>query len=161
MAQLPKLLSETALRQSLARWRLRDARIVFTNGCFDLLHLGHVTYLQQARALGDVLVVGLNTDASVRRLKGPNRPLNPEAARAEVLAALWCVDAVVLFDDDTPLRLIETLRPDVLVKGADYTREQVVGADFVEAAGGQVVLLPLVAGYSTTALVQELTKGEG
>lgn len=128
-------------------------RVVFTNGVFDILHAGHVTYLEAARALGDVLVVGLNADASVRRLKGPTRPVNSQADRAQVLAALRCVDHVVIFHDDTPLRMIEELLPDVLVKGGDYTRDTVVGADVVEAHGGRVEIIPFLEGRSTTSII--------
>jgi D-beta-D-heptose 7-phosphate kinase/D-beta-D-heptose 1-phosphate adenosyltransferase len=137
----------------LEQRRQRSEQIVFTNGCFDVLHAGHVRYLRQARDLGHCLVVGLNSDASVRRLKGAGRPLNAAELRAEVLAALGCVDYVVTFDEDTPHGLIELVRPHVLVKGADYKPEQVVGRDFVEAYGGTVVLIPLVPGQSTTRLV--------
>lgn len=131
--------------------------LVFTNGVFDLLHPGHVTLLETARSLGAALLVGLNTDASVRRLgKGPDRPVNPEASRARVLAALAAVDAVVPFDEDTPLELVRALRPDILVKGADYPRDRIVGADFVEARGGRVVRVPLVPETSTTRIVERL-----
>lgn len=130
--------------------------VVFTNGCFDILHAGHVSYLEAARALGDVLVVGLNADDSVRRLKGPTRPINGWADRAAVLAALRCVDHVVVFSDDTPLSVIAALLPDVLVKGGDYTRDTVVGADVVEAHGGRVALIPLLEGRSTTSIVQRI-----
>ncbi|MBU3741883.1 MAG: D-glycero-beta-D-manno-heptose 1-phosphate adenylyltransferase [Candidatus Kapabacteria bacterium] len=140
----------SALRHEL---RTLGKTIVFTNGVFDILHAGHVTYLQAARALGDVLVVGLNSDASVRRLKGPSRPVNTQDDRATVLAALRCVDHVVMFDDDTPLRVITELIPDVLVKGGDYTRETVVGADVVEQHGGRVELIPLLEGRSTTSII--------
>lgn len=135
------------------RWRLSHGRVVFTNGVFDLLHPGHVDLLTAARAEGDALIVGLNTDASVRRLKGPSRPIRNERDRAHVLAALSAVDRVVLFDDDTPLRLIEALAPDVLVKGGDYTWCDVVGCDFVHDRGGRVVLVPLTEGHSTTSTV--------
>jgi D-beta-D-heptose 7-phosphate kinase / D-beta-D-heptose 1-phosphate adenosyltransferase len=134
--------------------RPRGGVLVFTNGCFDLLHRGHVAYLYAARALGDALVVGLNTDASVRRLKGEGRPVVSEDDRAFVLAGLGCVDAVTLFDEDTPRALIAALLPDVLVKGGDYRRENVVGGEEVEAAGGRVEILPLVPGRSTTAILQ-------
>jgi rfaE bifunctional protein nucleotidyltransferase chain/domain len=137
--------------------RPREGRLVFTNGCFDLLHPGHVKYLAAARALGDTLVVGVNTDASVRRLeKAPDRPLVAEQARSLVVAALESVDAVCLFDEDTPAALIEALVPDVLVKGGDYALDQVVGRDVVEAAGGRVELIPFVEGYSTTDLVRRI-----
>src|SRR5699024_9873112 len=130
--------------------RPRNARLVFTNGCFDLLHPGHVQYLDQARRLGDALVVGVNTDRSVRALKGDARPLVPQDARAAVLAGLASVDAVVLFDEDTPRELIGALVPDVLVKGGDYAPDTVVGRDEVEAAGGEVRIVPFLHGYSTT-----------
>jgi D-beta-D-heptose 7-phosphate kinase/D-beta-D-heptose 1-phosphate adenosyltransferase len=130
--------------------------VAFTNGCFDVLHAGHVQYLQEARAQADLLVVGLNSDASVRALKGHGRPVNGIEARALVLAALQAVDYVTVFDEATPLELIRTLRPDVLVKGADYRKEQVVGAEVVEGYGGRVYLAPLREGYSTTALLQRL-----
>lgn len=136
--------------------RAPGQRVVFTNGVFDILHRGHVEYLYAARALGDGLVVGLNTDASVRRLKGPERPINDERDRALVLAALGCVDAVTLFDEDTPLALISALLPDVLVKGSDYRPDEVVGRAEVEAAGGRLVLIPFVEGRSTTALVDRI-----
>ncbi len=132
-------------------------KVVFTNGCFDLLHPGHVDYLAQARDAGDYLVVGLNTDASVQRLnKAPNRPVNSQQARALVLSGLASVDAVVLFDEDTPYELISYLKPDVLVKGNDYTIETIVGHDVVQAAGGQVITIPLLQGYSTTAIIQKI-----
>jgi D-beta-D-heptose 7-phosphate kinase/D-beta-D-heptose 1-phosphate adenosyltransferase len=140
--------------------RAQGRRIVFTNGCFDVLHSGHVHLLEQAAAMGDFLVVGLNSDASVRRLKGPHRPINTAEDRARVLGALACVGVVVVFDEDTPLRLIKSLRPDVLVKGADYTRRTVVGADVVESYGGRVVLVPLVEGRSTTGTLQRMRSGE-
>ena len=139
--------------------RPRQGRLVFTNGCFDLLHRGHVAYLTAARALGDTLVVGVNTDASTRRLdKGADRPLVAEGDRAYVLAALQCVDAVCLFDEDTPRELIAALLPDVLVKGGDYTLDGVVGRAEVEAAGGEVTLIPFVEGYSTSRLVDRIKK---
>lgn len=135
-------------------------KVVFTNGCFDLLHVGHVSYLQKARELGDLLVVGLNTDRSVQRLKGPSRPLVEENDRAQLLAALSCVSYVVLFDEDTPLQLIETLKPDVLVKGADYTPETVVGGKEVESWGGSVELIEFVDGRSTTGLVERIRESD-
>ena len=134
----------------------RAERIVFTNGCFDILHRGHVSYLAQARALGDRLVVGVNTDASVRRLKGPGRPVVEQEDRAYVLAALACVDAVTLFDEDTPAQLIAALLPDVLVKGGDYAPEQVVGREVVERHGGRLVLIPFVSGRSTTDILHRI-----
>ena len=143
-----------------AAWRgAQRGRVVFTNGVFDLLHAGHVALLEAARTEGDVLVVGVNSDASVRRLgKGPDRPLVAEGERTRVLAALAAVDCVVLFDEETPLALIRRLRPDVLVKGADYAREAIVGADEVEGWGGRVVRVPLVEGKSTTDLLRKLRR---
>lgn len=145
-------------RDDAVRWRAgREGPVVFTNGVFDLLHAGHVALLEAARAEGDALIVGVNTDASARRLaKGPDRPIVPEGERARLVAALACVDCVVLFDEDTPLDLIRRLRPDVLVKGADYAPEAIVGAGEVESRGGRVVRVPLVAGRSTTELVRRL-----
>jgi D-beta-D-heptose 7-phosphate kinase / D-beta-D-heptose 1-phosphate adenosyltransferase len=142
------------LDDRLTEWRRRGLRIGFTNGCFDLLHRGHVKLLAEARAACDRLVVGLNSDASTTRLKGKGRPINPAEGRAEVLAALEAVDLVVVFDEDTPLELIKRVRPAVLVKGADYSRDNVVGRDLVENAGGDVILVDLVPGHSTTAMVQ-------
>ena len=148
----PRVLSRESL---LARFGPpRDRRVVFTNGCFDLLHAGHVEHLAQARALGDVLVVGLNSDASVRRLKGAGRPLLAEADRAAALAALGSVDAVTVFEEDTPLELITALLPDVLVKGGDYDLDDIVGRKTVEEAGGEVRALPYVEGYSTTGILE-------
>ena len=150
-----KILPRAKLLQHYGR--PRDQRIVFTNGCFDVIHRGHVDYLDAARDLGDMLIVGVNTDASMRRLhKGPGRPLVAEHDRAYVLAALECVDAVTLFDEDTPRELIAALLPDVLVKGGDYAPEAVVGREEVEAAGGKLVLIPYVEGYSTTAMIRRM-----
>lgn len=141
-------------------WRMKGDLIVFTNGCFDILHRGHVEYLQEAALLGDRLVIGLNTDDSVKRLgKGDGRPYNDEQSRAKVLAAMRFVDAVVLFDQDTPLELIQSIGPDVLVKGGDYTEDQIVGAAVVRAKGGEVQSLKLVDGYSTTGLVDRIRHG--
>jgi D-beta-D-heptose 7-phosphate kinase/D-beta-D-heptose 1-phosphate adenosyltransferase len=140
----------------VARQRAEGRTIVFTNGVFDLLHPGHLRYLQQARALGDWLIVGLNADASVRRNKGGNRPINAEAERAELLAALDCVDAVVIFPEDTPAEIVRALEPDILVKGADWPADQIVGRDSVEASGGRVVLIPVEQGHSTTALIEKV-----
>ncbi len=133
-------------------------RVVFTNGCFDLMHVGHVRYLAAAREAGDLLVVAINDDASVRRLKGPERPLVPEGARAEVLAALAAVDYVTIFGEDTPAEVIAALLPDVLVKGADWAPDQIVGRDTVEARGGRVELIPVVEGFSTTTLVDRIRR---
>ena len=139
---------------------LRSAakRIVFTNGVFDLLHVGHLRYLQQARALGDALLVGMNSDRSVRAIKGPDRPITSENERAEILEALACVDGAVIFDEDTPHTLIAALQPDVLVKGADWAEDAIVGRDLVEARGGRVVLVPIEAGYSTTDLIDRIRR---
>ncbi len=141
-------------------WRMKGDRIVFTNGCFDILHRGHVEYLQEAASLGDRLVIGVNSDASVKRQgKGPERPLNDQDSRAKVLAALRLVDAVVIFDEDTPLALIEAIVPDVLVKGGDWSEDRIVGADVVRKNGGEVRSLKLVDGFSTTALVEKIRRG--
>jgi rfaE bifunctional protein nucleotidyltransferase chain/domain len=153
-----KILDADQLRRSLNLWRFQQKRIVFTNGCFDILHLGHVDYLAKASDLGDILVIGLNTDTSVSRIKGPDRPVNDEQARARLLAALQFVDAVVLFDEATPYELIKKVQPDVLVKGKDYKAEEVVGYDIVTAKGGHVETIDLVEGYSTTALIEKLKK---
>jgi len=134
-------------------------RVVFTNGCFDLLHPGHIGSLEQARALGDVLIVGLNSDASVRQLKGAGRPILPERERAEILASLECVDAVVIFDALTPREVIARLLPDILVKGGDWASDQIVGREEVEAALGRVVSIPVVAGYSTTEILRKIREG--
>ena len=138
------------------RLRAMGQTIVFTNGVFDLLHVGHVRYLQQARALGSALLVGLNSDRSVRANKGPGRPITPADERAEILSALDCVDAVVVFDEETPHELIDALQPDVLVKGADWAEDDIVGRDVVEARGGRVVRVPLEAGRSTSALIGKI-----
>lgn len=148
-------------RDEASQWRAQvTGRVVFTNGVFDLLHTGHVDLLCAARERGDALLVGVNSDDSVRRLKGPERPIRSERDRAYVLAALEAVDAVVLFDEDTPLELIRAVRPDVLVKGGDYTVATVVGAPDVIASGGEVVIIPLTAGHSTTSTVARL-RGSG
>ena len=136
--------------------RLAGKKIVFTNGCFDLLHPGHVDYLERAKALGDILVVGLNSDSSVRRLKGDERPINTEIDRARVLAGLWCVDFVIIFNEDTPYNLIKAIEPDVLVKGGDWPIEKIVGRDIVQAKGGIVKSLNFLPGYSTTSLIDKI-----
>jgi D-glycero-beta-D-manno-heptose 1-phosphate adenylyltransferase len=140
----------------VARVRNAAGTVVFTNGVFDLLHVGHLRYLQQARSLGDLLIVGLNSDLSVRAIKGPDRPITPEAERAEVLEALACVDGVVVFDAATPHSLIATLQPDVLVKGADWAEDAIVGRDLVEARGGRVVRVPIEPGHSTSAIIARI-----
>jgi D-beta-D-heptose 7-phosphate kinase/D-beta-D-heptose 1-phosphate adenosyltransferase len=151
-----KLCTAEVAVDRVEQWRRRGQRVTFTNGCFDLIHPGHVALLDQARAAGDRLVVGLNSDASVRRLKGANRPVQHETARATVLASFQSVDLVVIFDEDTPMELIAALRPDVLVKGADYSLDQVVGADLVRSYGGEVVLAQIAPGYSTTGTIAKL-----
>lgn len=147
-----------AAGQQVKEWKRLGKRVVFTNGCFDLLHLGHVDYLERARGLGDVLVVGLNTDDSVGRFKGTERPIQDQLSRARVMAALQAVDLVVFFNEDTPLNLISTLLPNVLVKGSDYLAENIVGADVVKKAGGEVKTVDFVPGYSTTRLVEKIRK---
>jgi D-beta-D-heptose 7-phosphate kinase/D-beta-D-heptose 1-phosphate adenosyltransferase len=154
---MKKVFSLPDLVQELDRSR-KGKKIVFTNGCFDLLHVGHVRYLQQARSLGDFLVVALNTDASVKRLKGPDRPVQTEEDRAEIMAALECVNAVTFFDDPTPIQVIERVRPDILVKGGDWPVEKIVGADFVMKNGGAVQSLPFHPGRSTTGLIEKILK---
>jgi rfaE bifunctional protein nucleotidyltransferase chain/domain len=153
---MARVLDQTGLAAFVRDARATARRIVFTNGVFDLLHPGHLRYLQAARRHGDLLIVGLNSDASVRRNKGPERPINSEAERAEVLAALECVDAVSIFDDDTPADIIRRVQPDILVKGADWPADQIVGRDTVEARGGKVILEPVEPGYSTTAIVKRI-----
>jgi rfaE bifunctional protein nucleotidyltransferase chain/domain len=150
--------TEEAARLFTAGFRKKN-RIVFTNGCFDLLHRGHIYYLSRARDLGDLLVVGLNSDGSVARLKGEGRPLNDQKARAEVLGALVMVDYVILFEEDTPLNLIRKIRPDMLVKGGDYKVEEIVGHAEVTSWGGKVITIPLLEGYSTTSIIESRQKG--
>ena len=154
-----KIASLQTAKRHVQEWKESGQRVVFTNGCFDLLHPGHISLLHQAGALGDKLIVGLNTDASIRRLKGNDRPILAEQDRAAILSALACVDLVVCFDEDTPLNLIEKLQPDVLVKGADYKPEQVVGRDVVESYGGTVKLVSLLEGYSTTRIADKMKRG--
>lgn len=152
-------LEEAILR--FGREKRNGRRVVFTNGCFDLLHPGHIRSLESARKLGDALIVGLNSDASVRQLKGPGRPVLPERERAEILAAFECVDAVVIFDEPTPREVIARLLPDVLVKGGDWAGDKIVGREEVEAGGGKVVSISVVPGYSTTAILQKIREGFG
>ena len=156
-----KVMSERRARGALRRARGSGRRIVFTNGCFDLLHVGHVSLLEQAAGLGDLLVVGVNSDRSVRRLKGPGRPIVPLHERMEMLAGLRAVDIVVPFDEDTPARLIDRLRPGILAKGADYRRKTIVGRATVEAGGGRVVMLPLQRGRSTSTLIRRALRAAG
>ena len=152
-------LHEAILR--FGREKRNGRRVVFTNGCFDLLHPGHIETLEKARALGDALIVGINSDRSVREMKGAGRPIVPERERAEVLAALECVEAVVIFDEPTPREIVFALLPDVLVKGGDWASDRIIGREETEAAGGQVVSVPVVAGYSTSAMVEKIRSGGG
>ena len=149
-----------ALRERLEDWREAGEAIVFTNGVFDLLHIGHVGYLAEAASLGDRLVVGINSDDSVRRIKGPGRPIVPAEERAAIVAALGCVDAVAIFEEDTPEALIHAVRPQVLVKGADWAADAIVGREFVESIGGRVERIPLHEGASTTGIIERILAGE-
>ena len=153
-----KILDAHHLQQELMRWRKFGKKVAFTNGCFDILHAGHIYSLSQAASFADVLIVGLNSDASTKRLKGENRPVNNEENRALLLASLVMVDAVVLFDEDTPFELISSVMPDVLVKGGDYNVDTIVGAKEVMANGGTVEIIPLVEGLSTTSLIQKIER---
>jgi D-beta-D-heptose 7-phosphate kinase/D-beta-D-heptose 1-phosphate adenosyltransferase len=150
-----RVLNSETLEQTLKNYRRMNKRIIFTNGCFDLLHIGHVTYLEDAKRLGNILIVGINTDESVRKLKGPSRPIQNENDRCEILAALKCVDHTILFGEETPLELIKSVKPDVLVKGGDWKIEQIVGSDFVLSYGGIVKSLNFVAGKSTTSIIEK------
>jgi D-glycero-beta-D-manno-heptose 1-phosphate adenylyltransferase len=161
--KLPQIISQKifdrpGLLHQVNRWRLLGKTIAFTNGCFDILHVGHIASLSDAAREADFLIVGLNSDASAKRLKGPGRPVNDQQSRATVMAALLMVDAVVFFDEDTPLELINTIRPDVLVKGGDYTLDQIVGAKEVLSRGGRVVINPIVPGFSTTGILEKITR---
>jgi rfaE bifunctional protein nucleotidyltransferase chain/domain len=154
-----KIIKREALKEKVQALKRAGKSIVFTNGCFDFLHVGHVRYLKEAKAQGDVLVVGLNSDGSVRQIKGPRRPVVPEDERAEILASLACVDFVTLFDEPDPAMLIRLLMPDVLVKGADWATEAIVGRDIVESAGGRVVRIPLTEGVSTSGMIEKIIAG--
>jgi rfaE bifunctional protein nucleotidyltransferase chain/domain len=153
-----KIFSLPDLVRRIAQWRMLGKTVAFTNGIFDIMHRGHIASLSEAAREADYLIVGLNSDASTKRLKGDSRPVNNEEARAIVMASLLMVDAVVLFEEDTPLELIKTVMPDALVKGGDYTEEQIVGAREVKANGGKIVINPIVQGYSTTGLIEKITK---
>jgi rfaE bifunctional protein nucleotidyltransferase chain/domain len=153
-----KIVSLAEARAKVKQWQAQGFKVVFTNGCFDIIHLGHVDYLEKARNLGDKLVLGLNTDDSVSRFKGPDRPLQDELSRARVLASFQFIDLVVLFNEDTPLTLISELLPDILVKGSDYLTENIVGADVVKRNGGVVKTIDFVSGYSTTRIVEKIKK---
>lgn len=151
-----KIFDSHSLQKQIALWRFHEKKIVFTNGCFDLLHLGHIDYLAKAASMGDVLIVGLNTDASVSKIKGPARPISNEHSRLMVMASLFFVNAVILFDEPTPYELIKMVQPDILAKGGDYKVEEIVGYDIVKANGGQVVTIDLVEGYSTTLIEKKI-----
>jgi rfaE bifunctional protein nucleotidyltransferase chain/domain len=153
-----KIYDNSGLQHQLHRWRLLSKTIAFTNGCFDILHKGHIASLSDAAREADILIVGVNSDASTRRLKGEQRPINDQEARAILLASLLMVDAVIVFDEDTPLQLIKAIMPDVLVKGGDYTLEQIVGAKEVMAAGGRVVINPIIPGFSTTGILDKICR---
>jgi D-glycero-beta-D-manno-heptose 1-phosphate adenylyltransferase len=153
---MEKIVDSDSLKDRLNDLRGSGSRIVFTNGCFDILHAGHVRYLSEARSYGDILVVGLNSDKSVKLIKGEKRPIIPELQRAEVLAGLWCVDYVTLFHESDPLKLIEKLKPDILVKGADWAEDQIVGADIVNATGGKVIRIRMVSGVSTSEIIRKI-----
>ena len=153
-----KVYNTTSLKLQVAEWRKDNQKIVFTNGCFDLLHLGHVNYLAKARDLGSKLIIGLNTDASVYRIKGPSRPVKDQKSRATILAAMLFVDAVIFFDEETPIDLITWVQPDFLVKGGDYTLEGVVGHEIVLENGGEVKTIPFVEGYSSSKLIEKITQ---
>jgi D-glycero-beta-D-manno-heptose 1-phosphate adenylyltransferase len=153
-----KIMSREEAQKSVENWQKEGKKVIFTNGCFDIVHLGHIDYLEKARNLGDKLVLGLNTDASVNQLKGETRPVVNEYARSRMMAAFEFVDVVVLFSEPTPKELIAGISPDILVKGDDYTVENIVGADFVLAKGGEVKTISLVKGYSTTALIEKIKR---
>jgi len=152
-----KIYDRKNLETQLAIWRFQSKKIVFTNGCFDLLHLGHIDYLSKAKDFGDVLIIGVNTDDSVRRLKGATRPVTDEISRSVILASLQFVNAVILFDEDTPYNLIKQVQPDMLVKGSDYKAEDVVGYDIVKAKGGEIVAIDFLEGYSTSSILSKIT----
>jgi len=151
-----KIYDRKNLETQLAIWRFQSKKIVFTNGCFDLLHLGHIDYLSKAKDLGDILIIGVNTDDSVKRLKGAARPITDENSRSLIIASLQFVNAVVLFDEDTPYELIKLVQPDVLVKGSDYKPEDIVGYDIVKAKGGEIVTIDFLEGYSSTRVIEKL-----
>lgn len=153
-----KIYNQENISEILAYWKFKSKKIVFTNGCFDIIHRGHIEYLAKAASMGDVLMIGLNTDASVRRLKGEGRPVQDQYSRALILASFFFIDAVVFFDDDTPANLIETVQPDVLVKGGDYEPDKIVGADTVQKKGGLVTTIPFVDGFSTTSILKSVIK---
>lgn len=152
-----KIFSKEALQKQIAIWRMKDYKIVFTNGCFDILHRGHIEYLSQAADLGDILIVGVNSDTSVKKLnKGANRPIQNENDRALILSSIQFIEALIIFEEDTPYELIKSFQPDVLVKGGDWKEQEIVGADIVKAKGGTVISIPFVEGYSTTTIEKKI-----
>lgn len=151
-----KIYSLESLKNKLNFWRFKDQKIVFTNGCFDLLHLGHIDYLSKASEHGDVLIIGLNTDKSVANLKGKGRPITDEKSRATILASLFFVDAIILFEEETPINLIEFVQPDVLIKGSDYQVEDIVGYELVKTKGGEIITIDFLPGYSTTSIENKI-----
>ena len=153
-----KIKNIKAIKSIVARLKKQRQKVVFTNGCFDILHIGHIRYLRKAKSLGDILVVGLNTDRSVKQIKGEKRPIVPQKERAEILASLEYVDYVVLFDEPDPFSLIEKVKPTILVKGADWPKDKIIGADVVEKAGGRVVRIPLVVGASSTGIIERIIR---
>lgn len=153
-----KILDEDQLNQQLAIWRFLNKKIVFTNGCFDIIHLGHIDYLSKAKDLGDILLIGLNTDDSVRRLKGNFRPIKDQLERSILLASLQFVDGIILFNEDTPYELIKKVEPNILVKGSDYKKEDIVGADIIENTGGDIITIDFLEGYSTTSILDKIRK---
>ena len=153
-----KIYSVEAIKSQLNIWRFKDKKIVFTNGCFDLLHLGHIDYLSKAADFGDIMIIGLNSDKSVTNIKGSNRPITDEKSRSAILASLFFVDAIILFDEATPRNLIEMIQPDVLIKGSDYKAEDIVGYDIVKAKGGKIITLDFLPSYSTT-IIENKIKG--
>ena len=153
-----KILDKDALIQQLAIWRFLNKKIVFTNGCFDIIHLGHIDYLSKAKDLGDILLIGLNTDDSVKRLKGNNRPIKNQLERSILLASLQFIDGIILFNEDTPYELIKKVKPNILVKGSDYKKEDIVGADIIENTGGDIITIDFLEGYSTTSILDKIRK---
>ena len=151
-----KIVAEDKLKTLLPYWKFKDKKIVFTNGCFDIIHRGHIEYLAKAASCGDILIIGLNTDESVKRLKGETRPLQDEFSRAMILASLFFVNNVVLFNEDTPYELIKFVQPDILIKGSDYKPEDIVGYDIVTAKGGEVITIDFIEGYSTTNIITKI-----
>jgi D-glycero-beta-D-manno-heptose 1-phosphate adenylyltransferase len=153
-----KIVDRNGLKRLLALWKFQNQKVVFTNGCFDILHRGHIEYLAKAASYGDILIVGLNNDSSVKSIKGPSRPVQDEVTRSLILASLQFVNAVVLFDEETPYELIKTVQPDALVKGADYKPEQIVGYDIVKNRGGEIITIELTEGYSTTGIINKMNQ---